>query len=832
MTKSPALIKVILLLRSVGLITAIRTLRYTLWKTWLDRKYQSKTTNQEIVSPGILIEAQTVPGGGQFVFTHATLEVKFLAHDLVRISWQPGKPPLPYALAKTEWPDVAIEGIPQNDGYTLSSEAMRVEVQSDGSLTFWSCDGEILRHDLPPQRQGEAWTSISHLRPEEHLYGLGEQSGPLNVRQRNHRLWTRDPGGSYGPNSDPIYMPVPVYIGLHHSGSYLAFYENYSAGTISFETHPSASINTPTSPESENQPGLHGLARFTFEQGMLRYYMISGPPPRALERYTQLTGRAKLPPLWSLGYHQSRWGYKTEGDIRRVMTGFKEHYLPISAIHLDIDYMDGYRVFTVDKERFPHLKRLNEELEQQGIHTVAIIDPGVKKDPLYPVYREGLKEGVFCKLPNGKLVVGLVWPGWSVYPDFTAPHTRAWWSSQYQSLIESGIDGIWHDMNEPTAFTAWGDLTLPNATYHHLEGQGGDHRLAHNLYALLMNRAGYEALRHLRPECRPWLISRSGWAGNQRYAWNWTGDIETSWEGLRMTIATILGMSLSGFPFSGPDIGGFSGTPTAELYTRWFQLATFLPFFRTHSALTTAPREPWAFGEPYTTIIRSFLNLRYQLLPYLYTLAWEHTQTGAPLVRPLFWNDWQNIGLWEVDDAFLLGDLLLVAPVLEEKAKQKEITLPPGRWFNYWNNVQYEGSSQIILKTSLETIPLLVRAGGILPMADKARLSLHIYPTLDQSDPSKPAGLLYSDAGDGYGPYRLDRFYLGGQNEEFEIRWEALEDITTAPDHEIYPFPYTEVEICVHGMSASKVWIDDWETPLTGKRFLTTRFRRLRWRRA
>jgi len=823
--------KALLLIRSVGLGVAFRTFKYTLWKSWLDWRYKTQIPAQKPVLPGKITGIDPIPGGERYAFDNATLEVKFLAPDLARISWQPGESPIPYALAKTDWPDVALERIANPDAYTLASEALKISVQPDGSLTFSNPLGDIFRYDLPPQRAGRAWTALTRLRPEERLFGLGEQSGPLNIRKRQHRLWARDPGGSYGPGADPVYMPVPLYLSLHDLGSYLVFYENYSAGWATFEALLSPDSLTASPSTLPPAYASHALARFSFEQGMLRYYVIPGPPSRALERYTELSGRAGLPPIWSLGYHQSRWGYKTDEDIRRVVAGFKEHDLPISAIHLDIDYMDGFRVFTVDKDRFPRLDKLTQELKEQNIHTVVIIDPGVKQDKGYNVYLEGKNEHAFCSLPGGKEVIGLVWPGWSVYPDFTSPHTRNWWGQYYQRLIDMGVDGFWHDMNEPTAFAAWGDMTLPDATWHHLEGRGGDHRLAHNLYALLMNRAGYETLRRLQPQRRPWLISRSGWAGNQRYAWNWTGDIETSWEGLKMTIATVLGMSLSGFPFIGPDIGGFSGTPTAELYTRWLQMAVFLPFCRTHSALTTATREPWVFGEPYTTIIRRFLHLRYHLLPYLYTLAWEHTRSGAPIVRPLFWGNWEFADLWEVDDAFLLGDLLLVAPVLEEKATQREVTLPPGQWIHYWDDTTCTGPARITLHTPLEHIPVLVRAGSVLPQSDQGRLLLQIYPA-SSSDFPQAGGLLYSDAGDGYGASRLDRFHLERQGDEYEIRWEETHFNDTSTGTHPFPFPYAGMEIHLHGMSAERVWVDDHETQLSGERFQCERFSRLRWRPA
>jgi alpha-glucosidase len=335
--------------------------------------------------------------------------------------------------------------------------------------------------------------------------------------------------------------------------------------------------------------------------------------------------------------------------------------------------MDGYRVFTTNTRNFPDLSKLANDLQSQGINLVTILDPGVKEDSHYWLYREGKKEKHFCTTPDGKSLVGLVWPGRALFPDFTQPDTRRWWGEKYAILAQLGIAGYWHDMNEPTSFTAWGDMRLPMCTWHHIEGQGGNHQQAHNLYGLLMAQAGYEGLRKHKPAKRPWILTRSGWIGVQRYAWHWTGDTETSWQILHQTIATVLNLGLSGIPYTGSDIGGFSGNPDPELYLRWFQLSTFLPFFRTHSAKGTNHREPWCFGEPTTSIIRKFLNLRYKLIPYLYSLAWETNQRGIPPIRPLFWKDLQCQELWDTDAAFMLGDSLLIAPILKEGATSKTI---------------------------------------------------------------------------------------------------------------------------------------------------------------
>jgi alpha-glucosidase len=551
-----------------------------------------------------------------------------------------------------------------------------------------------------------------------------------------------------------------------------------------------------------------------FEDGMLRYYVCLGTPEEVLKSYTQLTGRAPLPPRWALGYHQCRWGYRTEADIRRVAQGFQEHDLPISAIHLDIDYMDGFRVFTVNQERFPDLAGLARDLACQGIRLVTILDPGVKRDPGYFLYREGLRRKVFCKTFFGRPLIGLVWPDWSAFPDFTNPEARKWWGEQYPRLLDQGVAGFWHDMNEPTSFAAWGDTTLPLPTRHSLEGRGGDHRQAHNLYALQMNRAGFEALRRQRPDRRPWILSRAGWAGQQRYAWNWTGDIETSWESLRMTLPTVLGLGLSGLPFSGPDVGGFSGDPSAELYLRWFQMACFFPFFRTHSALGTAPREPWVFGEETTRRVREALRLRYSLIPYLYTLAWEASQTGCPPVRPLFWADPGDRRLWQVEDAFLFGSALLVAPILEEGAQDRQVSLPGGEWFDFWSDARIEGGDSVRLQASLDHIPLLARAGSLLPLEVNGRLQLHLYAPSE----GEGEGRLYLDAGDGYGEWRLERYRLRRSDGRLEIERESQ-----GP----YAFPYPAVELVIHGFSAGGAWVDGQPAPCENNRLICPSFQQI-----
>ncbi|HBB35964.1 MAG TPA: alpha-glucosidase [Cyanobacteria bacterium UBA8803] len=755
----------------------------------IERQFPRPQTEETFDRPGKVLRADPTVRGGRFYFEKAELEVSFLTPDLVRVEWFPGLPPIPYALSRTDWPEVETMLEQGDEGWTLSSKipipdtanTLNVSVSLDGSLKFSNSNGQTLREELPPQRSGEGWTHQARLREDERIYGLGERAAPLNLRAakddqqqpKGFRMWNYDAAGMYGPGSDPMYICIPVYLGLHSSGSYLIFYENSYEATFTFEE----------------------VATAAFAGGALRYYVTAGTPAQLLERYTELTGRSPLPPRWALGYHQSRWGYRTEEAVRETVAEFKSRDLPLSAIHLDIDVQVGFRAFSIDPDRFPQLPAFIRELTTEGVQFITILNPGIKYSRHSNLFLEGMLLDAFCKLPNGKLVVGPVWPGWCVFPDFTNPVVRKWWSRQYEYLLDVGVNGFWHDMNEPAAFILWGDRSLPKVTQHFMEGRGGDHWEAHNVYGFLQAKAAYDALCGYRPQQRPFIVSRAGWAGLQRYAWTWTGDIECTWAAMRQTVATVVGLGLSGIPYSGPDIGGFQGNPSAELYLRWFQMSSFLTFCRTHCSNNVEYRTPWTYGEPYLSIIRQFLELRYRLLPYLYTLSWEATQKGYPPVRPVFWSDSEDAALWDVGDAFLLGDGLLVCPIFEEGGRSRQVRLPKGRWYHFWDDGVIEGAQQVTLDAPLEQIPLLVRAGSILSMVEDHKLILHLYPPVAGSS----AGYLYSDAGDGYGEWRLDRFYMMRDEKGLKLIWEQQGD---------YAFPYKGVQLQIHGFKLQQAWVD------------------------
>ena len=777
-------------IKAIGIKAVFETICASIYRDWIDFRY---TINLNVakdrgIKPKDLVAPRFNTRGGTFNFASTTLNITFLTDDFVRVAWQPGQPPIPYALAPVNWKAVMIHSRAVDDGWLMISNAMQVLVHNDGSIDFRDADGALIRSHEPPGRVEDGWENIAATHPDEHYYGLGEKAAPLNRRGLKFHLRNQDPGGSYAPGEDPLYMSIPVFLGIHKGGSYLIFFENSFHGTVSF--------------------GEKEVVRFS--GGMLRYYVATGRVDHLLKCYLNLTGLPPLPPKWALGYHQSRWGYRSDAEVRDVVKRFHDLDLPLSAIHLDIDYMDGYRVFTIDKQRFPDMWALSEDLRKDGVHLVAILDPGVKIDPEYPVYQDGLEKDVFCKAPNGKPVKGRVWPGWCVFPDFLDDKGRNWWMHQYLDLLNDGIGGFWHDMNEPATFASWGIPSLPMMTQYSFEGRGGTHIEANNLYGLLMNQAGHDALRRFRPNRRPWILSRSGWAGIQRYAWNWTGDVESTWRGLRQTLTIMLGLGLSGVPFTGSDIGGFSGNPDAELFVRWFEMAAFTPFFRGHSSVSTKRREPWAFGEEATAIVREILRLRYQLLPYIYTAAWQASREGAPLMRPLFWREEGNPDLLDREDEFYFGDWLLIAPVLDKGKQQREVLLPQGKWYDFWRDRVYEGARTVTVPAPPGKIPVFVRQGAVIPFERENVLELQLYAPLDTGFKIAES-CLYSDAGDGYGEKRIDRFRV------------RKDGNTLSVDHQSeggYRLPYSSIRVVLHGAAGISANVREKQLALDGNAFI------------
>jgi alpha-glucosidase len=457
----------------------------------------------------------------------------------------------------------------------------------------------------------------------------------------------------------------------------------------------------------------------------LDYYIIYGPEPaKIIETYTQLTGRMPLPPRWSLGYHQCRWSYESQDIVRKLAREFRQRRIPCDVIHVDIDYMNGYRVFTWSPKRFANPQELIQNLKQDGFKVATIIDPGVKYEPEanYKVFDEGLNNDYFIRKANGQLFHGYVWPDKAVFPDYLRPEVRDWWGSLQNSLTDIGVAGIWNDMNEPALDDRpFGDpgnkISFPLDAPQGPNDERTTHAETHNLYGLMMAQASYQAATISRPTERSFFLTRAGYAGIQRWSAVWTGDNQSLWEHLEMSIPMLCNLGLSGVAFAGADIGGFAGNATAELFARWMQVGMLYPLMRGHSALTTAQHEPWTFGDRVEKICREYIELRYRLLPYVYTLFWEAATTGSPILRPLLYHFPNDPTTFTLADQVMLGSSLLAAPIYRPGVEHRAVYLPEGCWYDWWSGEAFTGPTHILAHAPLERMPLYVRAGSIIPMA-------------------------------------------------------------------------------------------------------------------
>ncbi len=743
--------------------------------------------------------------GVTVAFERATLDVLVVAPDTVRLSWGPDDEPVPWS---TSDPVDALEAggvrVEVTDAEArIESDLLVVTVRSDG-VRVHDGNGSLRYHELTPLRRGASRTHRRRLRPSELLFGFGEQATASDLRGSTVRFFNRDPGGAWSTGQNPLYCSIPVTIGRQRDGAVLAFHENPFDAT--------AVVGSPsdTSPVD---------VEIRFLGGMLRTWVVVGDEATVLERYTGLTGRHPLPPRWALGYHHSRWGYASTDELSGVIDGFAERGIPLSVLHLDIDYMDQYRVFSVDEDRFGGLAALAAAARKVGTRLVTIIDPAIRRDPGYDVYDQGVEADYFVRNEDGSVHVGTVWPGWAVFPDFTASAVRTWWAGFYERILDHGIAGIWHDMNEPTSITLAGDRTLPRSARHDNDGRGGDHREVHNVYGLLMNRAGTAGLRSARPERRPFIVSRSGWAGMQRDAWNWTADVEATTDGLRQQVTTFLGLGLSGVAFTGSDLGGFSGIPSPELYLRWLELGVVSPFCRTHSVIGAPAREPWCWPEETAQQVARLIALRYRLLPYLYTLAEENARTGAPLLRPMWWGEGEDVAFLEhCDDALKVGDDLVFALQASTKAGPRAVPLPAGSWW-LWRSIagrteaaaerfeRHTGGGEVLVEGKMGQPLLFLRSGSIIPLDDAwsgddahpgtlteghgpQSLAFHVIPDGE----GNARGSHFDDAGDGYGATRRDELILTGDL----LTW-AIEGSFERP---------SSVSIVLHGARITAALVD------------------------
>jgi alpha-glucosidase len=558
----------------------------------------------------------------------------------------------------------------------------------------------------PNAEGGAGATGVSFaktLATGEAIYGLGEKTGVANRRGRAFTMWNSDPAwsdptGAYQTTSDPIYQSHPFFLSLPTSGHAIgAFLQN------TFQTGFDVGAANPNT-----------LA-VTAAAGDADLFFFDGPAPNdVLASYSRLVGRAPLPPLWTLGYHQSRWTYTPQAYVEQIALEFRENNLPADGMWLDIDYMNGFRDFTWDPTNFSDPAGMISTLTNNGFKLTTIVDPGVKYDPggTYASYNGGLEGNVFIPDVSGAPVQAPCWPGAAVFPDFTNPSVRSWWGNQIGSFMGVGVQGLWIDMNEPAVFQKSG---FPLGSPMNGEGQAATFDEVKNVYAMLMAKATREGQLAVAPNRRPFVLTRSGFAGSQRYAAVWTGDAQSTWDFLAMQPSMFQGMNVSGIPFVGSDVGGFTGGPTPELYGRWFEVGAFSPFFRTHSQTGSANQEPWAFGPEILDLAQRMLAVRYSLLPYWYESFVETSNTGTPLVRPLWFDYPSDAEAQNHEDEYFVGPSILVAPALAASITTRPVYLPAGVFYDFYTGASYTGPATVTLNAPLGRIPVLVKAGSILP---------------------------------------------------------------------------------------------------------------------
>lgn len=651
--------------------------------------------------------------------THGYARIQVYSPSIVRvrISRQPFKDDFSYAVVAQPVRTV-IDMKETAEDIRVNTDSLKLVIRKRPfSIHFLTPGDQIINEDEPGLQVswvGTEVTTYKHLQEKERFIALGEKTGNLDRRGNAYTNWNSDVYG-YSIAQDPLYSTIPFYIGIHHGLQYGIFFDNTYQSDFNFGA-------------SNNR-----FSSFGARGGEMNYYFIYHRSVSGIIRsYTDLTGRMNLPPDWSLGYQQNRYSYYPEAEVFRIAHTLREKDIPADGITLDIHYMDAYKLFTWNKERFPAPGKMIDSLGRMGFKTTLIVDPGIKVEKGYPAYESGLKENIFLKYPDGENYTGEVWPGWCHFPDFTSEKGRDWWRRQVTNYTSAGVAGLWNDMNE---ISTWGQKMPSNVLFNY-DGHPTIHGQAHNVYGLEMARSSYEGARNGLQK-RPFILTRAGYAGLQRYTALWTGDNRAEDDHMLAGVRLITSLGLSGVAFTGMDVGGFTGNGSAALNTRWMQLGAFLPYFRSHTAFNTRSAEPWSFGEDNLDIIRNYIKFRYRLLPYLYSTFYEATQDGMPVARSLAIDYTQDDKIYDpaFQNQYLFGPSFLVMPQ-ESLQRFARVYLPAGDWYDLYSGAREQGGREKIIGLSASLLPVYVKAGSIIPMQSVVSstiekpsdtIALHVY---------------------------------------------------------------------------------------------------------
>ena len=569
-------------------------------------------------------------------------------------------------------------------------------------ISFKDLEGNIINEDFQPSFKDEKGNVyISKVNDCLAYYGLGEKGGDLNKKGcYTENFNTDDP--ETDDDSITYYKTIPFYVALKEKATYGIFFDN------SFRSY------------FDMGKEMGDRIFFGAIGGQIQYYFIPGENIKeVVKNYTTLTGRMEMLPLWSLGYQQCRFSYFSQEEVRELVKTFEEKDIPLDVVYLDIDYMDGFRVMTFKTPNFDDAAGLIGDLKEKGIRTITIIDPGVKVDEEYDVFKRGKEGNHFTKKLDGEMFIGAVWPGDSAFPDFSNKDCREWWKSELKKFIsEHGMDGIWNDMNEPCVFNN-DHKTMLETCLHNSDNGVIEHKEFHNRYGFEMSRCSKEAQEELHPNERGFSMTRATYAGGQRYSSVWTGDNMSLWSQMRMSISMNANLGISGFSFVGNDVSGFGLDSSEELFIRWMEMGPFIPIFRNHSNMYTRRQEPWAFGPRAEKIAKKSIELRYELLPYIYDLYYISHKEGLPIFRPMIMEYEKDMNLLNMREQFMLGENMIVAPVLYEGERSKTVYLPKGIWFNYFTMEKLQGGKWYKLPCELDEILVFVKEGAIIPTYNK-----------------------------------------------------------------------------------------------------------------
>ena len=752
-----------------------------------------------VTNPGKILDFKIIDTKIEGKTENACIRLEFLSESVVNIRFSQSTPfdEQSYAVVGKGKP-VKIEHAVSDSEISIGTSKVKVKIDPQTTkITFFNADGLVVNEDeagLGTTWIGEQVTTYKKLQKDERFIGLGEKTGPLDRRGKGYQHWNTDAFG-YGPDSDPIYCSIPFYIGVHEAGCYGIFFDNSHKTFFNF----GASNNRFTS--------------FSADAGEMNYYFIGGNTVAEIIRnYSWLTGTMEMPPLWSLGYQQCRYSYYPDKEVSTLAKTFRDKNIPADTIVLDIHYMDAYKIFSWHPQHFSNPDSLIAELKRLGFEVVVMCDPGIKAEKGYGPYDEGVAQDLFIKYPDGENYTGQVWPGWCHFPDFTKAETREWWAKWLKAYSDKGINGYWNDMNE---IATWGQM-LPDNLVFDFEGKPATSRKGRNIFGHTMARSTYEGAKQNLNGKRPFNLTRSGYAGIQRYAAVWTGDNVSYDEHMMLGVRLVNSMGLSGIPFAGYDVGGFVGEASSKLFARWISIGALSPFFRGHTMINSRDSEPWAFGEETEQVARNYIRLRYQLLPYIYSCFYEASQTGMPVQRSLAidYTNEPNVYKHTYHHQYLFGPNILVAPVESDKELAR-VFLPSGKWHYLFTGKIYEGNQEIIVDCPTHKLPIFVKGGAIIPMQEPAEntkvkqstLHLHVYSGEENS-----VFEYYSDDGESFD-------YQGGIHCLRKIEYNPAQNkITIGVQEGSYASPIKTLKIILHGFNKSEATINSKATKLQGEK--------------